>query len=85
MFQWILFTSGLICNGGKPAYVPDELLRAMQQKVKQINQLANMAVNSVDEGASGKIVALSPKFESVINPDLKGSVRSKLLLKVLQY
>lgn len=83
--HWMLFISGLMCNGGNPAFAPDELLWAMQLKVKQFSQITEMAVNSIGVGSVGQMEASFLEYEAVLDPCLKGSERIKLLHKLLQH
>ncbi len=83
-FQWMPHTVGLVCFGGEPAIVPENLIHAIRKRVEEIN----LAGGEVLEGLKqGDVVQISEGpfsgYEAIFDARLPGSVRVRVLLELL--
>jgi transcription elongation factor/antiterminator RfaH len=76
---------GLICYGGEPAHVGDELIRAIQ---KQVEELTDSANSYVDRFRPGDLVVINEgpfaTYKAMFDRRLSGSDRVRVLLELLQ-
>jgi len=84
-FQWMPMTSGLINIAGKPAYVPESIVRAIHQSLKKINSRVlgmpdDLEPADISVGLDGSL----PGNGLICNPGSPGSERSQTLMQLLQ-
>jgi transcription antitermination factor NusG len=83
-FQWMPHTLGLVSFGGEPAIVPDNLLQAIQERVRAINAAGGEIFDGLK---AGDVVRISDGpfsgFEAIFDARLPGSERVRVLLEFL--
>ena len=76
---------GLVCYGGEPAYIGDELVRVLQKQVAVITEADN---TYVDRFRSGDAVVINDgpfaTYKAMFDCRLSGSDRVRVLLELLQ-
>ncbi|MFA5872882.1 MAG: transcription termination/antitermination NusG family protein [Anaerolineales bacterium] len=83
--QYLPGAAGLVTFGGEPAYVPDGLIHAIQQRVDEINGAGGELFDALKIGAT--VVIHSGPFagyEAIFDARLPGSDRVRVLLKLLK-
>ena len=83
-FQWMPYGTGLVVFGGEPAPVPDELIRALRQRIGEIATAGGDLFDGLKPGDS-VIIHSGPfaGYEAIFNTRLPGSERVRVLLKML--
>ena len=84
-FQWMPMTSGLIDIAGKPATVPESIIRAIHRSLKRINSRVLGMPDDLEPAES--IVGLdgsTPGNGFICDPQSPGSERSQTLIQLLQ-
>jgi len=83
--QWMPGAKGLVAFGGKPAYVPENLVRAIRQRVDEVNARGCKPLESIKPG---EIVTIRDGpftgYEGIFDTHLPGTERVRVLLKLLQ-
>ena len=76
---------GIVCSGGEPAYVADDLIRAIQ---KQVEEITDSADRYVDRLRSGDLVVIKDgpfaAYKAMFDCRLSGHDRVRVLLELLQ-
>lgn len=81
-FKWMPHTEGLVCIDGIPAYVPDNLIEAMQLHLERINRVSKkLSVEShlPELAVGGSLIGENDIFD----PDLSDRDRVRALLRTL--
>ncbi len=82
--KWMPHTLGLVTFGDEPASVPDHLIHALEQKVKEINKAGGEVFEGLKQG--DKIWIHSGPFsgyEAIFDHRLPGKERVRVLLQFL--
>jgi len=83
--QYIPGAAGLVSFGGEAAEVPEELIRAIQQRVEEINIAGGELFDELKKGVT--VVIHSGPFagyEAIFDARLSGSDRVRVMLKMLK-
>jgi transcription antitermination factor NusG len=84
VFQWMPQTLGLISFGGEPAIVPENLVQAIERRVKDINAAGGEVFDGLKPGEAVRInVGPFQGYEAIFDARLPGSERVRVLLKFL--
>lgn len=75
-------TEGLVCIDGLPAYVPDNLIEAIQRHVNELNVTSNGLANEIHQGDLLHDDN-SEGGNGFFNPNLSDAERVKALLRAL--
>ena len=83
-FRWMPYTLGLVSFGGEPAQVPENLIYALEKRIKEINDAGGEVLEGLKSGDKIRIQA-GPfsGFEGVFDARLPGKERVRVLLKLL--
>ncbi len=83
-FQWIPHTHGLICFGGEPSLVPDNLINAIMRRVKEISDAGGEVFDDLHKGDVVRI-GFGPfeGYEAIFDTRLPGTERVRVLLQFL--
>jgi transcriptional antiterminator RfaH len=83
-FQWMPYAVGLVCFGGEPAPVPDNLVYAIQQRVEEIAAAGGEVFDGLKQGDVVRI-SYGPfeGYEAIFDMRLPGSERVRVLLQLL--
>lgn len=84
IFQWMPYASGLVSFGGEPATVPDVLITALMQKIKDIADAGKGMYEDIKAGTP-VLIQGGPfeGFEAIFDTRIAGSERVRVLLKML--
>lgn len=83
-FQWMPHAVGLVCFGGEPAPVPDELITALRRHVKEVIAAGGELFYGLEPG--DRVVVRDGPFagyEAIFDTRLDGTDRVRVLLKML--
>jgi transcriptional antiterminator RfaH len=82
--QWMPNTAGLVCFGGEPARVPDNLIEVLKRKITIIDAEAHSSSQGLQPG-DAVIIQGGPLegFEGIFQTHLSGHERVQILLKLL--
>jgi len=84
MFQWMPHAVGLVMFGGEPAYVPDNLIHAIRQKVEAIAAAGGEVLDGLEPGDSVRIQeGPFSGYEAIFDSRVPGSERVRVLLKLI--
>ena len=83
-FQWMPHTMGVVCFGGEPASVPDNLIHAVRQRVDEIAAAGGEFFDGLKPGDTVNITT-GPfaGYEGIFDTRIPGTERIKILLKLL--
>lgn len=81
-FQWMPHTEGLVCTDGLPAYVPDNLIEAIQRHVNELNSTSKQLTTEIRQSEIA-IEDGSRADNGFFNPSLSDSERVQALLRAL--
>lgn len=83
--QYVPGSAGLIAFGGEPAFVPDGLIHAIQQRVNEINSAGGELFDALRSGET-VLVHSGPfaGYEAIFDVRLTGTERVRVLLKLLR-
>jgi len=84
VFQWMPYATGLVAFGGEPASVPEPLIVAIRQRVKEISAAGGELYEGLKTGDS--VVIQGGPFEgyaAIFDMKIPGSERVRVLLKML--
>jgi transcription antitermination factor NusG len=84
VFQWMPYATGLVSFGGEPATVPEGLILAVRQRVKEISAAGGELFDGLRSGDS--VVIQGGPFEgyaAIFDTKIPGSERVRVLLKML--
>jgi transcriptional antiterminator RfaH len=83
-FRWMPHTLGLVSFGGEPAQVPENLIYALEKRIKEINDAGGEVLEGLKSGDKIRIQA-GPfsGFEGIFDYRLPGKERVRVLLKFL--
>ena len=83
-FQWMPHSIGLVRFGGDPAYVPDNLINALQKRIDEINEAGGEVYDGLKPGDPVK-VSDGPfaGYEAIFDGRLPGSERVRVLIQML--
>jgi transcription antitermination factor NusG len=84
VFKWMPHTLGLVSFGGEPAMVPDNLIYAVQHRVKEIADAGGELFDGLQPGDT-VIIDDGPfrGFEAIFDARIPGSERVRVLLELL--
>ncbi len=83
-FQWMPFATGLVCFGGKPAFVPDTLVEAIRKRIQQISAPAGVILEGlVQIVPPTKAQSSTTGLEIIFDAEIPGRERVRALLKFL--
>jgi transcriptional antiterminator RfaH len=83
-FKWMPHTLGLVSFGGEPAMVPDNLIHAIEKRVKEVNTAGGEEFDGLKSG--DKIWIHSGPFsgyEAIFDYRIPGKERVRVLLQFL--
>jgi len=83
-FKWMPHTLGLVSFGGEPAYVPDNLIHALEKRIGEINEAGGEIYDGLKSG--DKVWIHSGPFsgyEAIFDEGLPGKERVRVLLQFL--
>jgi transcription antitermination factor NusG len=83
-FQWMPHALGLVCFGGVPAPVPDELIAGIRQRLGEIQAAGSELLHRVKPG--DRVVIQDGPFagyEAIFDVRLSGKDRVRVLLQLL--
>ena len=82
--QWMPGAKGFVAFDGEPAYVPENLVKAICQRVDEINARGGELVECIKTGET-VIIRDGPfiGYEAIFDTRLSGSERVRVLLKAL--
>ena len=85
VLQYVPGSAGLITFGGEPAFVPDGLIHAIQQRVDEINSSGGELFDVLKSGET-VLVHSGPfaGYEAIFDVRLPGTERVRVLLKLLR-
>lgn len=83
-FQWMPHAVGLVCFGGEPATVPDNLIFAIRSRVEEISVAGGELFDGLRQGDTVKI-SYGPfeGYEAIFDARLPGTERVRVLLQLL--
>ena len=83
-FRWMPYSHGLVCFGGEPAYVPDDLIHALRKRVSSINEASGEVSDDLSRGEKVLIHnGLFEGYEAIFDSRISGSERVMVLLELL--
>lgn len=83
-FQWMPHSTGLVCFGGEPSVVPENLIHAIRRRVEEIAQAGGEVFDGLKPGDVIRI-SYGPfeGYEAIFDARLPGSARVRVLLQLL--
>jgi transcriptional antiterminator RfaH len=83
-FQWMPHSTGLVCFGGEPAPVPENLIHAIRRRVEEIAEAGGEVFDGLRQGDAVRI-SYGPfeGYEAIFDARIPGSVRVRVLLQLL--
>jgi len=83
-FQWLPHTTGLVCFGGEPSPVPDNLINAIKRRVEEITESGGEVFDDLHKG-DVVLINYGPfeGYEAIFNARLPGTERVRVLLQFL--
>jgi transcription antitermination factor NusG len=81
-FQWMPNSEGLVCIDGLPAYVPDNLIEAIQRHLNELNSTSRKLTTETHQGEITREDG-SEGDKGLLNPSLSDGERVQALLRVL--
>ncbi|HNT23457.1 MAG TPA: transcription termination/antitermination NusG family protein [Anaerolineales bacterium] len=83
-FQWMPHSTGLVCFGGEPSVVPENLIHAIRRRVEEIAQAGGEVFDGLKPG---DVIQISygpfEGYEAIFDARLPGSARVRVLLQLL--
>jgi transcription antitermination factor NusG len=84
VLQFMPYSNGLVCFGGEPAIVPENLIIAIRQRVEEI---AKAGGENLDGLHKGDVVQINygpfEGFQAIFDVKIPGSERVRILLQLL--
>ena len=82
--QWMPFSLGLVSFGSQPAIIPESLVQAIRQRVKQVNAAGGEQHPGLKPGQE-VVISGGPfsGYEAVFDLSLHGTERVRILLQLL--
>jgi transcription antitermination factor NusG len=83
-FQWMPHTTGLVAFGGEPAYVPENLIHAIRERVEEIAAAGGVVFDGLEQG-DDVVIEYGPfeGYEAIFDQRLPGTERVRVLLQLL--
>jgi len=83
-FQYMPYAIGLVCFGGEPANVPEELINAIRRRVEEIAEVGGELFKGLKRGDQVWIQA-GPfaDYQAIFDTRLGGGERVRVLMKML--
>ena len=83
-FQWMPHSTGLVCFGGEPSVVPENLIHAIRRRVEEIAQAGGEVFDGLKPGDVIQI-GYGPfeGYEAIFDARLPGTARVRVLLQLL--
>jgi transcriptional antiterminator RfaH len=83
-FQWMPFARGVVSFDQEPATVPDNLIRALQRRVEEVNAAGGEVFTDLHQGDM-VFIHDGPfsGYEAIFDVRLPGSERVRVLIKLL--
>ena len=83
-FQYMPYAIGLVCFGGEPANVPEELINAIRRRVEEIAEVGGELFKGLKRGDQVWIQA-GPftDYQAIFDARLGGGERVRVLMKML--
>jgi len=83
-FQWMPHSTGLVCFGGEPSVVPENLIHAIRRRVEEIAQAGGEVFDGLKPGDVIQInYGPFEGYEAIFDARLPGSARVRVLLQLL--
>ena len=84
VFQWMPYSTGLVSFGGEAAFVPDNLIQAIRNRIGEIDRAGGEKLEGLKPGDPVDILA-GPfaGYQAIFDVSLSGNERVKVLLKML--
>jgi len=83
-FQWMPHSTGLVCFGGEPSVVPENLIHAIRRRVEEIAQAGGEVFDGLKPG---DVIHINygpfEGYEAIFDARLPGSARVRVLLQLL--
>lgn len=84
-FQWMPFTNGLVCFGGVPAVVPEEIVAAIERHVAAINEVGGEFYYELEPGDLVEITdGPFAGYRAIFDMRLSGRDRVRVFLEMLE-
>jgi len=81
--QWVPGTAGVVAFGGEPAYVPDNLIHALQRRVGEINTEKEGFLKVLKPGDPVRIKdGPFEGYEAIFDSRISGNERVRVLLQL---
>ncbi len=83
-FQWLPHSNGLVCFGGEPSTVPDNLIYAIMRRVKEITEAGGEVFDNLHKG-DVVMIGYGPfeGYEAIFDARVPGTERVRVLLQFL--
>jgi transcription antitermination factor NusG len=83
-FQWMPHAIGLVCFGGEPATVPENLVHAIKRRVEEIAEAGGELLDGLKQGDKVRIdEGPFAGYEAIFDARISGTERVRVLLKIL--
>ncbi|MDD5467793.1 MAG: transcription termination/antitermination NusG family protein [Anaerolineales bacterium] len=83
-FQWMPYSSGLVCFGEEPAEVPEHLIQSLKKRIAEISAAGGEVFDGLKPGDT-VMISDGPfaGYEAIFDARISGSERVRVLLKLL--
>ncbi len=83
-FKWMPHSMGLVSFGGEPAYIPDNILYEMRQRVQEIADAGGEIFDGLKPGDVVRVhEGLFAGYEAIFDARLDGKERVRVLLQFI--
>jgi transcription antitermination factor NusG len=83
-FQWMPHAIGLVCFGGEPATVPENLVHAIKRRVEEFAEAGGELLDGLKQGDKVRIdEGPFAGYEAIFDARISGTERVRVLLKIL--
>lgn len=83
-FQWMPFTVGMVCFGGIPALVPDEIIAGIRRRLKDVEEAGSELLYRLKAGDRVRIRdGPFAGYQAIFDTRLSGQDRVRVLLELL--
>jgi transcription antitermination factor NusG len=84
VLQWMPYSQGLVCFGGEPAVVPDNLIVAIKKRLEEISVAGGENLEGIQKGGNIQVIYGPFKgYQGIFDARLPGSERVRVLLQLL--
>ena len=83
-FRWMPYAHGLVGFDDQPATVPDNLVMALRNRVKEVNEKGGLRFNQLEQGLEVQVVDGPLRgYDGIFDMRLDGHARVRVLLNLL--